>query len=218
MITVNNFITDLLDDLTDQGGYRLLLECGTRPRMTIYGTTDTVPGSEIIEEDELLYDLESLGVTGISDEEHGEFSFRYIPEGGQKALRFELSHYVTSGRLNVDIIVGKQHNDILTDLLENMEREKASDLILSSDSPPYYMVQGSTVEVSGYGNISTEEILAEMEDIGVSLSAGVTKNSAYRLNNGSESRFRLTGDFKNGRATVVFRIIPTEIKPLEWWA
>lgn len=219
MTAVNNFITDLLDRISTKDGSRLLLEEGSRPRVTIDGRLETAPGSEIVEQDELLYDLESLGITGISaDEEQGEFSFRYQPENSPKPIRFELSHYIDRGLLHVDIIMGKQHDNILIDLLDNMEREQASTLLLSGDNPPYYSIGGNTAPVQGYGPVSVEAILAELQDMGVNFADGNPKDFAYRAPAGvsGSNRFRVNAEFKNGRINAVFRLIPDALKPLVW--
>lgn len=220
MIAVNNFITELLDETITKDGTRVHLEAGSRPRIELNGSLETVPGTDIIELDELLYDLEALGITGIStDTESGVLPFRYQPGDTGKAIRFEISHSMNRGRLHVDMIKGQQPNDLLTDLLDNMERERASDLFLSGNNPPYYSVGGNTAPVPGYGPVSVTEILAELQDIGITLTDGQTKDFAYRTPvgaNGESNRFRVNADFKNGRVSVVFRLIPTEIKPLVW--
>lgn len=220
MTLVNNFITDLLDQVATNEGDKLLLEAGSRPRANINGNLATVPGTDIIELDELLYDLEALGVTGISSEgEDGDFSFRYQQENETRAVRFLLSHYTDRGRLHVDITKGYQSKEILTDLLDNMDRMRASDLFLTGNTPPYYSIGGNTAPVPGYGPVSAEEVLAELQDIGINLTDGKSKDFAYRLPVGSSSessRFRVNAEFKNGRVSAVFRLIPHEIKPLVW--
>lgn len=215
MVTVNNFITDLLDEMLAKDGTLLMLEAGHRPLIEIDNIFQTIPGTDIIEQDELVYDLEALGIRNIAGEDiSGQCSFAYAPVNEGIELRFDANYYTTFGRLHFAISKSTSSGNRIIDLLENMPKENASTLFLSAGYPPFYTVQGEPVEVPGYGEMQDSEITLEMQDIGLYMQDGDQKAFSHTIPNEPAARFRVSADMKNGRTNIVFRYIPTEIKPL----
>jgi hypothetical protein len=103
METTNNFITDLLDDMLLVGATTLLFIPGSKPSMQVGGVFRAVPGYEQISGDELLFDLESLGIIvndGTGDKA-GEVDWKYTQEFPvtETELRFSYSYAASSGKL-----------------------------------------------------------------------------------------------------------------------
>lgn len=104
METVNNFITDLLDEMIAKDGTRLLLKAGSYPLMTVDGELSEVTGSQKITQEELVYDLESLEITGVSGRYlSGRYVFGYMPENSNERVRFEAYYGTYAGKLSFDI-------------------------------------------------------------------------------------------------------------------
>lgn len=109
MVEVNNFISDLLDEMLTKDGNRLFLEAGHRPRMVVNGAINAVEGSVAIDQDELVYDLEAFGIVGIAGQGlGGRCVFTYTPDGTNERIKFEAFYRTRLGRLHFDIVVKEE--------------------------------------------------------------------------------------------------------------
>jgi hypothetical protein len=217
MMQVNNFITDLIDKMIAKDGKFLELESGSRARLSVPGSLDAVPGFEIIDQDELVYDLEALGVRGVANKTSLQTClFRYQPANRRDCVRFELSSYIYGDRLHVTIEVGKKHPNPIEDLLTAMEPQGASLLYLVNGEVPRYETRGGMIQAVEHGPTDISVILAELDMLGLDLSDG--RDKAFQYDPGKtpvgSMRFRVNTALDAHTPVIMFRLIPSEIPPL----
>lgn len=104
-------------------------------------------------------------------------------------------------------------NNFITDLIDEMEAQKASDLILVGGRLPSYVIQKEGIEITSYGSIPADEIFEDMEALGLSVEDG--GNFVYLHSSaggtGGIWRMRVTTSVKDGKPFICMRVIPHAI-------
>lgn len=101
MEVINNFITDLLDEMLAAGATNLVILPGSKPSIMVSGVFRAVPGYGQIDTEELMADLEALGLIGLDDT--GSRLLTYFREPPLAPEKFEVKYGRPSGRLLLDI-------------------------------------------------------------------------------------------------------------------
>lgn len=100
MGTINNFITDLLDEMIASGATNLAILSGSKPSLMINGVFQVVPGYDQVDKAELLSDLEALD---INVDGESKVSFTYIPEPPLPYQFFNISYSHPLGKILLNI-------------------------------------------------------------------------------------------------------------------
>ena len=104
-------------------------------------------------------------------------------------------------------------NNFITDLIDEMESQKASDLILVGGRVPSYVIQREGIDITSYGAIPADEIFADMEALGLLVEDGgnfIYLHSSYG-GNGDIWRMRVATSVEEGKPFVSMRVIPHAI-------
>lgn len=100
MESVNNFVTDLLDAMLAQGASNMLIISGSKPSLMANGVFRAVPGYDQIDREELVADLEALG---ISVDGEKKIPFTYVPDAPQEQQVFYIDYSHPLGKILLDI-------------------------------------------------------------------------------------------------------------------
>lgn len=106
-------------------------------------------------------------------------------------------------------------NNFITDLIDEMEALKASDLLLVGGRVPYYSIRGGEgIDITSYGSIPAEEIFEDMAALGLSVEDEGNFIYLHPSNggNGDTWRMRVATSIEEGKPFVFIRIIPHSIK------
>lgn len=104
MKPVNNFFTDLLDLMIANGAASLVISENRRPSMMYATTVIPVHNSEVIDGDEMLYDLEALGIEGVRTvTDIVTIPFTYVRDGGQDPVEFSIEFGRPYDRLIMEV-------------------------------------------------------------------------------------------------------------------
>lgn len=104
MKPVNNFFTDLLDTMISNGATSLVLSADRRPSMMFGTTFRPIPGSDVIDGEEMLYDLEALGIKGLRTvTDIATIPFTYVRDGGQDPVELVIEYGYPSNRFMMEV-------------------------------------------------------------------------------------------------------------------
>lgn len=104
MNPVNNFFTDLLDTLISSNATSLVLSADRRPSMMFGSTFRPLDYDGVIDGDEMLYDLEALGIKGLRKvTDIATVPFTYIRDDGQSPVEFVIEYGYPNQRFMMEV-------------------------------------------------------------------------------------------------------------------
>lgn len=104
----------------------------------------------------------------------------------------------------------KNVNNFITDLIDDMEDQKASDLLLEGGQVPYYYCVGRVLTKTSHEAVSAAEIIEDLAALGISVKDGMDQNYIHTANGGDGPNWfiRIRADIIDGNPSVSFRRIP----------
>lgn len=104
----------------------------------------------------------------------------------------------------------KDVNNFITDLIDEMEARKASDLLLEGGRVPYYYCAGRVIAVTSHEIVTAEEIVEDMEALGITVKDQMDKSYIHTANGGVGPNWflKIRADIIDGNPSVSFRRIP----------
>ena len=104
----------------------------------------------------------------------------------------------------------KDVNNFITDLIDDMEARKASDLLLEGGRVPYYYCVGRVITMTSHEAVTAEEIFEDMEALGITIKDQMEKSYIHASNGGYGPNWflKIRADIIDGNPSVSFRRIP----------
>lgn len=102
MNPVDNFFTDLLNKMLSMNAYRLLLGADRKPSLLIRDTLVPAPGYEALSSEEIIYDLEALGIE-IKDSGRGVLFYTHVNDAGTP-FYFSIEYVYVNNRLTIEVV------------------------------------------------------------------------------------------------------------------
>jgi hypothetical protein len=104
MDTINNFITDLLEEMLNSKAHTLKLRPGHKPSFQDRGQSQFIPGYAETRFDELVADFEALGITGLNDPRgKGRSIMTFTQEPHLPPKQFSITYKHEYGALHITI-------------------------------------------------------------------------------------------------------------------
>jgi hypothetical protein len=104
-------------------------------------------------------------------------------------------------------------NNAITDLLDGMAREGASDLWLEGGQQPVYITEDGMVRLVDYEAMTADEIFEDMAALGLFIEDKWNVNWFHVSEGGTGPAWKFTiwADVRNGNPFVIFRRFPKDI-------